>query len=128
MDTKTSFTQAHLENRLWANELEFYREEINIYQKHFEELISRNTSLQQADSTELFRNQLTRYQDKVNELENELNTAEKKMAMYAKTNTTADLDEVIVADHHGFKQRIQSFKEEYQKMKIDFKRFESEWC
>lgn len=124
METKTSFTQAHLENRLWANELEFYREEISIYQNHFEEKIRNNTHLQESPDADAFQNQLTRYQDQVNQLENELNTAENKMAIYAKVNATVDLDEVNVADHYSFKERVERFKQEYQNLKNDFRKFE----
>src|SRR5215211_7164879 len=127
MDTKTSFSQAHLENRLWANELEFYRDEINIYQIHFEDLLSRNTSLQQSNEADLFQNQIARHQDLINQLENELLNAEKQMAIYAQTHTAADLDEVIIADHYQFRQRMNAFKEEYQNWKNNLKRFETEW-
>jgi hypothetical protein len=127
MDTKTSFTQAHLENRLWINELEFYRDEINIYQIHFEEVMARNTSLQESEKVDSFRNQFARHRDLINELESELITAENKMAAYARTDTTADLDEVIVADHFQFGERMESFKTGYQNLKNDFKRFEAEW-
>ncbi|MBA2746781.1 MAG: hypothetical protein H0U44_11195, partial [Flavisolibacter sp.] len=40
METRTSFTEAHLENQLWANELDFYREEIGIFEKHLEGMVS----------------------------------------------------------------------------------------
>lgn len=124
METKTSFTQAHLENRLWANELEFYREEIGIYQSHFDEMIRENEQLQESHDADLFQNQLIRYQDQVDQLENELNTAENKMAIYAKAHATTDLDEVNVADHCSFKEKIQRFKQEYQNLKDDFRKFE----
>jgi len=127
MDTRTSFTQAHLENKLSANELEFYRDEINIYQIHLEDAIARNTSLQQSDKADHFQNQFARHKDFIDQLENELIAAEQQMATYAQTDTTTDLDEVIVADHFQFKERMESFKREYQNLKNNFKRFEAEW-
>jgi len=124
METKTSFTQAHLDNRLWANELEFYREEISIYQNHFENMIMDNEQLQQSPDADLFQNQLTRYEDQVDQLENELNTAENKMAIYAKAHATTDLDDVNVADHYSFKEKLERFKQEYKNLKNDFRKFE----
>jgi hypothetical protein len=125
MEQKTSFAQAHLENNLWANELSFYREEINIYQSHLEELTSRNTSLQQSDEVDFFRGQLTRYKDLLTQLLFEIHTAEQKMASYARSNGSADLDHVDIGDHHLFREKVLSFKEDYRRIRESLKVFEA---
>ncbi|HJW16122.1 MAG TPA: hypothetical protein VJ499_03335, partial [Flavisolibacter sp.] len=91
-----------------------------------EELISRNTSLQQSEEAGFFQNQFARISDQVTSMINELETAEAKMAMYAKSDRSADLDNVIVADHYQFKDSIDDFKKEYEALKNKFKKFETE--
>jgi hypothetical protein len=125
MEQKTSFTQAHLENKLWANELSFYQEEINIFQLHLQELTKRNTSLQQSERADFFRGQLARYRDLVSQLLNEISTAEQKMAIYARGNGNQDLDAVNVGDHYLFRDKILSFKEDYARNREAFKAFEA---
>jgi hypothetical protein len=59
-------------------------------------------------------------------MENELQSAETKMAIYAKSDRSADLDNIIVADHYQFRETITGFKLEYEALKNKFKKFESE--
>lgn len=125
MDIKTSFTRAHLENRLWLNELEFYREEIIIFRNHLEKSIARNTSLQLSGKADLFLNQFTRMEDKITILKNELQRAENKMSMYAQTEGNPDLDTVDIGDHEKFKFTFESFQKDYQNLKDDFRNFEA---
>ncbi|SHF48668.1 hypothetical protein [Flavisolibacter ginsengisoli] len=126
MEQNNSFTQAHLDNQLWLNELRFYSDETAIFQKHLEELISRNTSLQESDEAGYFQNQFARMSDQVTNMLNELQSAEAKMAMYAKSDRTADLENIIVADHYQFRDSINNFKKEYETFKEKFKKFESD--
>jgi hypothetical protein len=124
MDIKTSFTQAHLENELWANELRFYHQEINIFSEHLEKRIDNNTSLQESEKAELMLNQLARFREMVNNLQHELVSAETKMAMYAKSHVSMDLDAVNVADHYQFRQAVELFKSNYLTFKKEYKAFE----
>jgi len=126
MEQENSFTKAHLDNQLWLNELRFYREETEIFQKHLEELIERNTSLQESDEAAFFQNQFVRIGDLVTNFENELQSAQNNMAMYAKSDESADLENVIVADHFLFMETLEGFKEEYEALKNKFKKFEAE--
>ncbi|HEX2607930.1 MAG TPA: hypothetical protein VHK91_11145 [Flavisolibacter sp.] len=127
METKTSFTQAHLENQLWANELEFYRDEIAIMERHLQIVASNNTKTEVTDKADWYRNQFARYRDRINELESELNLAETKMALFAQEDASVDLDEVNVADHFQFREKMEGFTADYQELKNGFRRYESEW-
>jgi len=126
MEQGNSFTQAHVDNQLWLNELRFYRDETQIFQKHLDELISRNTSLQESDEAIFFQNQFARFSDLITNMENELQSAGTKMSMYAKSDRSADLENVIVADHYQFRNTITGFKQEYEALKNKFKKFETE--
>jgi hypothetical protein len=46
--------------------------------------------------------------------------------MYTKSERSADLDKVIVADHSQFSDAITGFKKAYEALKIKFKKFETE--
>ena len=126
MEQGNSFTQAHVDNQLWLNELRFYLDETQIFQKHLDELISRNTSLQESDEAIFFQNQFARFSDLITNMENELQSAGTKMSMYAKSDRSADLENVIVADHYQFRNTITGFKQEYEALKNKFKKFETE--
>lgn len=121
METKTTFTQAHLENRLWANELEFYHEELNIFDKYAEEVIDANKNGKVPDIAYEAQNQIARFRELVNSLQQDLTHAENKMAMFAKGNETMDLDHVNIADHKQFKKNIEAFKNDYLKFKDHYR-------
>jgi uncharacterized protein (UPF0335 family) len=125
METRTSFTEAHLENQLWANELDFYREEIGIFEKHLEGMVSLRENKITADKASVFQNQFARFRDRINLLEAELNAAQVKMAQYAK-DAQKDLDAVNVGDHYQFRQKVEQFKKEFETIKQDYKNFESQ--
>ena len=86
----------------------------------------RNTSLQSSDEAAFFTNQFARFADMADLLQKDLIIAEKNMAVYARSNQTADLEEVIVADHFQLKNRVNAFKEDYQEIKNKYRQFESE--
>lgn len=125
METRTSFTQAHLENKLWLNELDFYREETGIYLSHLEALVARSTSLQESEQVGYLRNQFARFRDQINRLELDLTEAEKKMAMYARSHDAVDLDTVNVGDHAAFREQYADFREGFLKLKQTFRNFET---
>jgi hypothetical protein len=127
METKTSFTQAHLSYRLWSNELEFYREEIQILEEHIAEVLEKNNRTEVVEKGEQLRSQLVHYGSLVNQLESDLLSARNKMAIYAKEENGTDLDSVTVADHEEFKTQYESFQSDYQQLKQQLRRFESEW-
>lgn len=127
MDTSTSFVQAHLENQLWANELDFFREEILILEKHLQGLLERNNRPEMVERADYFRDQFSVYKQRIIEFENEIAQAEQQMAIHAKSNQSTDLEEVNVADQYQFRERAESFRADYLKLKMEFRRFESEW-
>jgi hypothetical protein len=127
MNTKTSIEQSHLEHRLWANELEFYREEIAIFQRHLAEIMQKNTNEKAISKANFYKNQFMRHWDVIDQLEYRLRKAEKNLAIYIKSHSNEDLGNVHVDDQDEMRSRIDSFKRTYQQLKEGFMRYESEW-
>jgi uncharacterized coiled-coil DUF342 family protein len=126
METKTSFTQAHQENQVWAKELTFYRGELMVFEKHLEEQLTSNTSMQESERADHFRNQFVRYREQAATLEGEIAAAEQKMAIYARSNEAMDMDQVNVADHAAFRSKIESFKASFEQLKQEYRDFETQ--
>lgn len=103
------------------NELEFFREEMIIFDKKLEHLSADRTAPERSERLEFYRNQFARFRDGANQLEAELKESEKLMAIYANSEENADLDAVTVADHSAFKDRIETFKTDYLNLKQRFR-------
>jgi hypothetical protein len=57
------------------------------------------------------------------QLEGEISRAEGIMAQHAIANPTQSLDDVKVADHEPFRQRIEEFKSDYFRFREEYKLF-----
>lgn len=124
---RTSIEQSHLEHTVWMNELEFYREEINIFEKHLDEVANKNTKEEPTLKADEFRNQFARFKQRIDELEYEINEAEKNLAIYIKEDTTVDINLVNVGDQQSMRNEIDTFKNDYHQLKSRFMQYEVEW-
>jgi uncharacterized protein with gpF-like domain len=127
MGTSVSITQSHLEHQLWINELEFYRDELTILERHLTDILYKNTNEEVQSKSEWFFNQFARLRDLINELEVEIREAEKKLAAYVQRNATMDLNEVKVGDQGIMRDRVEDFKRTYKELKDEFIKYENEW-
>jgi hypothetical protein len=125
METRTSFRQAHEENKVWSEEFKFLQQEMNTMEKHLSHTVSIRESKERADHAETLLNQVSRFRDMVAQMQNELETAETKMAIYAKGNQSIDLDAVNVGDHYQFRDKVERFKNEYRELRERYKDFEN---
>ena len=124
---RTSIDQSHLEHRVWINELEFYREEISIFENHLKEVANKNTAEEPTLKAEDFSNQFLRFKQRIDELEYEINEAEKNLAIYLKEDTTVDYNLVNVGDQQKMRDEINGFKRDYKDLKNRFMQYEVEW-
>ena len=124
---RTSIDQSHLEHRVWMNELEFYREEISIFEHHLKEVANKNTAEEPTLKAEDFSNQFLRFKQRIDELEYQINEAEKNLAIYLKEDTTVDYNLVNVGDQQKMRDEINGFKTDYKDLKNRFMQYEVEW-
>ena len=124
---RTSIDQSHREHRVWMNELEFYREEISIFERHLKEVENKNTGEVPTLKGEDFSNQFLRFKQRIDELEYEINEAEKNLAIYLKEDTTVDYNLVNVGDQQKMRDEINEFKSDYRQLKNRFMQYEVEW-
>ncbi|MFL5788698.1 MAG: hypothetical protein ACJ748_11640 [Flavisolibacter sp.] len=127
MNPSPSIEHSHLEHRLWINELEFYREEIGILEKHVVEILSKNSRNEIVEKGELFKGQLHRYTQRIAELEMEINEAEKLLALFLESNQNIDAENVKVGDQEIMRNKIGAFKKDYYGLKKKVLDFEVEW-
>jgi DNA repair exonuclease SbcCD ATPase subunit len=127
MNTGVSVDQSHLEHKLWMNELEFYREEITILEKYLSEIEQKNTKENVVQLVEFYHNQFERFKQRIDELEEAVNVAEKLLTVYMEAHETIDTSQVNVADQDLMRNKIDSFKDDYRELKNRFIRFEIDW-
>ena len=124
----TSVNRLHIEHQHWIRELLFFKEEIKIYEAHLEQLLERNSSPTMKAEAEHFQNVFIVQKEVIDELKHELSVAEQALAGFVYEISGLGLDSFTINDHDVLRERMVSFRKIYYSLKVDFRRFELQWC
>jgi hypothetical protein len=121
-----SIPKLHLEYKLWMNDLNFYKEEINLYERYLADIIVKNTNKETAVGVEHFQNQFIVQKNVIDYLKHDLNVSEKQLAGFAKELSGLGLDNIKMDNHTKLRERMKTFKTLYEDMKKEFREFETQ--
>ena len=116
----------HFEHRLWLNELNFAKDEMESFSKRLNEVISRNTNDAFSASAESFQNRLIRQNEVVDILRHDIKKHESELAHFAEEHPIA-IDHVHFEDHKNLREQMTRFSSLYAEFKADFMRFIAKW-
>lgn len=122
-----SIPQLHLEYQLWINELNFYKEEINLFEKYLEGIITINTSKEAAVGVEHFQNQFILQKEVIDQLKHDLRVSEKQLAGFVKELSGMGLESIKMDNHSKLRERMSTYRKLYKELKDEFRQFEAEW-
>ena len=122
-----SIPQLHLEYQLWINELAFYKEEITLYEKYLEGIITINTSKEAAVGVEHFQNQFILQKEVIDQLKHDLRVSEKQLVSFVKELSGMGLESIRMDNHSKLRERMSTYRKLYKELKQEFRQFESEW-
>ena len=125
MKTEKIYTQ-HEENKEWANNLSFYKDEIKIFRNRISEIASKNTSKDVLAQVEHFQNQLLIQRDHIDRINHDINISNDAINAEIKKNGTA-VDHRSMADHAAIRDNMKSFESIYITLKIELNIFLSKW-
>lgn len=124
--TEQNIEDLHFEHKLWQSEVNFYRDELKIYQKQVEGVARRDVPAEAKERVAYFENQ---FKDKNNELQSltqEITDHEHCLADIEKNSAnnsiSGDSDE-----HMEMRNKFVDFKDKYSKLKDEFKMFLEDW-
>lgn len=125
MKTEKIYTQ-HEENKEWASNLLFYKDEIKVFGNRLAEIASKNTSKEILAQVEHFQNQLIIQKDHIDRINHEINLSND--AIYADINKNGmAVDHRSIKDHIVIRDNMKSFESIFITLKIEFKTFLSRW-
>lgn len=114
----------HLEYQIWINELNFAKDEINIFEHHLENVSDDNNSIEVNAQMEHFQNQFILQKEVIDYLKHDLHVAEKQLVGYVKQVYGKGLDYIRMDNHVTLRERMKTFRKLYDELKNDFRRFE----
>lgn len=118
--------QLHLEYRLWINELNFYKEEINIFENHLELLINERSDSAVKAQVEKFQNQFICQKEVIDILKHDLNTSERQLASFVRQLSGLGLESIKMDNHVNLRERMRTFRKLFKELKDDYRNFESD--
>jgi hypothetical protein len=128
MTPTISIPGLHLEYSLWINELNFFKEEILILEKHLEHLVNVNEHPEAKAKIEQFQNQFICQREVIDVLKHDLYTSEKQLANFARELNSSGIETIKMDNHVHLRERIKTFRRIFNDLRADFRQFESGWA
>lgn len=116
----------HFEHQLWNSKLNFYADEVKIYENRLSEIAGRYTSEEVLAQVEHFQNQFIRQKELIDELKHNVNNHEEALVDYAEANPVA-VDHAKFRDHGTMREEMEGFDKVYGELKAEFQRFSAKW-
>jgi hypothetical protein len=121
-------TDLHFEHRLWETELNFYADEIAIYENRLSDLVTGNRGKDILPQLEQFQNQFIRQKEVIDHMRHDIREHEHAISHFAEANPRySTSDEVRFEDHDDLRERMDQFKKIYAELKKDFYQFMRKW-
>ena len=128
MDTKVfHLDDLHFEHRLWTNRLNFFKEEIVIFEHRLEQLVSSSDNKEMLAELAHFQNQFIRHKEVVDEFVHDIKMKEHELVVFAKTHNEEEIDNTSFEDHAELRDRMDTFNKIYTDLKERFKVFSAKW-
>ncbi|MCO6478997.1 MAG: hypothetical protein J5I94_20350 [Phaeodactylibacter sp.] len=119
-----SLQVVHFEHRLWVNELDFFADELRIYEHQLEELVKKADKKGAMQELEQFQNQFIRQKEVLDTLQHDIHIHEQKLSEAVQKDKELPLD----PEYHEFlKEQMESFRSIYSGLKQRFYLFLNKW-
>ena len=122
-----SIRSLHLEYRLWINELNFYKEELRIFEHQLESLLCKNPTDEITPLVEQFQNKFILQKEVIDHLKHDLNVSEKQLANFVHELSGLGLESIKMDNHTKLRERMATFRKLYTELKNEFRWFERDW-
>lgn len=124
--TEQHIEDLHFEHKLWQSEANFYRDELKIYKEQVEYVSKRNSASEVKDKVKYFQDQFESENRKLESLHQEIAAHEHDLASIEKNNFKGTGGE-DTEEHGKMRKKFSNFKENYTKLKKEFRSFLEEW-
>lgn len=120
--TNVYISDLHFDHMVWNKELDFYKDEIHIFENRLGEISIRWTDQDVLAQLEHFQNQYIREKEVIDHLVHDINRREMALTNFAKDHPM-DLEHVHFEDHRDLRDRMIIFRKIYTDLKHEFHGF-----
>lgn len=120
------YTDLHSEHMMWSREMDFYKEEINFFEKRLEEIVVKYTNKDVLAELSHFQNNFIRQKEVVDEIKHEITINEDRLQEFVEGHPVA-IDHVHFADHKSLRDQMNTFRKIYVDLKNEYFKFLSKY-
>ena len=114
----------HFEHKVWMNQLNFYADEVRIYEHQLEKLVSKNIR-EMLPRLEHFQNSFIRQKEVIDELLHDIKTHEHELVVAVSNDQ--NLPSASHESHEKYREEMEIFQKIYAELKADFLSFWRKW-
>ena len=124
--TKKHIDDLHFEHKVWKNQLEFCKGELEFFKHRLEEISQRYTDKDILKRLEHFQNQFIIQRDEIDRFLHDINVHEDALAKEAIEHPVAT-DHILMKDHPNERERFDTFNQLYAELKNDYINYLRKW-
>lgn len=125
MERKESIISLHGDHKEWINKLNFYKDDLKIFNSRLAEIASKNNHIEVLAEVEKFQNQFIVQNDNIDQIKHIINLDEDKIIKELNSNPNA-LDHKTM-HHSGEKDLVDTFEKNFKSIREDFNKFSAKW-
>ncbi len=116
---KARLEDLHVELNEWASQLDFYKDEVNVFESRLSELVQRFTAQKVLAEIEKFQNQFIRQREVIDIVHHRIGEKRRALEQFTRKNPKlADL--AVYSDHDDLREEMASFHRIYKDLKKDY--------
>lgn len=126
-DSKVSLMRLHFDHEAWANELNFFQDDLAVLKKYNDEVARKNNSDEAMRGVESFQNKLIRQQEVLDILRHDVKIAEEALVTKIKSLNDIQVQKLKDEDHPALRDEVDTFKKLYGEFRNEYLEFVGKW-
>ncbi len=126
MNKNETIINLHHEHTEWINKLNFYKDDLIVFNNRLSEIAAKNTKNNILAEVERFQNQFIIQNNNIDQIKHIINLDEDKIKKEVTKNPVA-VDHRKVEDHAGERDLVDTFEKNFNEIRADFNKFAAKW-
>lgn len=126
MNKKESIIELHHEHTEWINKLNFYKDDLIVFNNRLSEIAAKNSSKEILAEVEHFQNQFIVQNNNIDQIKHIINLDEDKIKKEINSNPIA-VDHRKVEDHSNERDLVDTFEKNFNSLRTEFNKFAAKW-
>lgn len=126
MDKKESIIELHHEHTEWINKLNFYKDDLIVFNNRLSEIAAKNSNKEILAEVEHFQNQFIIQNNNIDQIKHVINLDEDKIKKEINSNPIA-VDHRKMEDHPKERDLVDTFEKNFNSLRTEFNKFAAKW-